>query len=299
MESFSKKKLKIVNRKNGVSQSKFDKLTEVLMSFHLIPFFDKKELKEVGMVNVRLYNSFIRFFDRTINTLIEKYNVKADKEYDKENYYEQQNDKGHYIKLSLDNIEHSVLFSAFDWTWSKDLKYWEKIPIKNSLFSKNIYHLIRVCYIDINVKVTHLFRGKYKLYIRHCVCLLSENSIKVSIFLDDNLINEFTYPSISKINNCNKIHRGQEQEKQEKYERRFHNDIIRPFHRRRIKLRCDNPRRCGETEVLEEYIMDFDIPSDEGIENNIGHVLKICFDHNNGNWKTEWFIDAIVIRKIV
>ena len=296
MESIKENKLKLITRKNGLKESKFDKLKEVLMSFNLMPFFDKKELKEVGMVNVRLYNSFIRFFDRTINNLIEKYNIKIDKQYDKENYYEQQNDKGHFIKFSLDNIEHLILFSAFDWTWSNDPRYWEKIPIKNALFSKNIYHLIQVCYIDINLNTTHLFKGKYKLYIRHCVCLLRESSIKVSIFLDNNLINEFTYPSINQINNCNKIHRGQEQGN-------FNNglvrlDVIRHFHSR-IRLRCDNPKKNGETEVLEEFIMDLDINNDDEIDDKIGHELKIRFDHNNGNWKNDWYLDAIVIRKVV
>ena len=296
MESIKDNKLKLIIRKNGLNESKFDKLSEVLMSFHLMTFFNEKELKEVGKVNVRFYNSFVRFFDRTINNLIEKYNLKVDKEYDKENYYEQQNDKGHLIKFSLNNIEHLILFSDFEWTWSKDLNYWEKIPIKNSLFSKNIYHLIKVCYIDINLKMTYLFKGQYKLYIRHCVCLLSENSIKISVFLDNNLINELTYPSINQINKCNKTHCGQNQENFK--EKRHNFGIMRPFNRR-LKVKRLNRKKCGETEVLEEYIMDLDINNDDGIDGNIGHVLKICFDHNNGDWKRDWFIDAIIIRKIL
>ena len=83
----------------------------LLLSYCLFPFFNLKEAKEIGKVNVKFYNSFVRYYDRILTPFINKYNVKMENEYKPNEIYEQKDDKGHFIKLGLLNLEHYLLFS--------------------------------------------------------------------------------------------------------------------------------------------------------------------------------------------
>ena len=81
----------------------FKKLTDVLMSFHLLPFFTAREAKELGKINTKFYNSFVRYYERISDNLIKKYNVIMEKDYDRNTLYEQKDDKGHFIKVNFFN----------------------------------------------------------------------------------------------------------------------------------------------------------------------------------------------------
>ena len=44
-------------------------------------------------------------------------------------------------------------------------------------------------------------------------------------------------------------------------------------------------------------ITEIDIPYDEKIDKDKGHIITVRFDHNNSNWKQGWMIDAFILEK--
>ena len=158
---FSLKQFKPFKIKENKVKKYFDKMNDVLISFNLLTFFEIKEVKNFGKVNIKFYNAFVRYYERACDSLINKYNIKIKNNYIPNDIYEQKDDKGHFIKLSFFNLEHYLLFSYYDWAWKNTNKYWEKITPKNSILNKDIYHLKSVCYIDISGNMTHIYQGKY------------------------------------------------------------------------------------------------------------------------------------------
>ena len=321
--------LKEIKQVENTKKKEFDKLTDVLLSYCLFPFFKIKEAKEIGKVNSKFYNSFVRYYDRICIPFINKYNVKIENEYKPNEIYEQKDDKGHFIKLSLLNLEHYLLFSYFDWAWKNDEKYWDTITPKNSILNKNISHLIRVCWLDVNGSISHIFNGKYKLYLNHCVCKLLENRLKMTVLLDNVPIQEFKYPSKEQLDKCHNLHldKNEEEKKEEdkkeedkkeedkkeedkkkgeeKEEKGFakinlpHLGLMRnPLFRigggirkvKRVEYNKDNS-------LQKEFIMDLNVNYDEQLDNSSGHVLTVKFDHVEGSWKNGWLIDAVILER--
>ena len=166
--------LKPLTNNENLKRQKINKLTDVLISYNIMPFFKVREAKELGKINKRIYNAFVRYYLRIRDSLINKYNINIENEddYDPNKIYEQKDDKGHFIRLNYSNLEHYLLFSYFKWTWQDNDQYWDKIKPKNSILGKDICHLKTVCWIDINATMTHVYSGKYKLFLNHCVCNL-------------------------------------------------------------------------------------------------------------------------------
>ena len=196
-KKYYKLSLKQLKKNENIKKEKFNKITDVLMSYHLIPFFKIREAKDLGKLNKKFYNAFVRYYSRICDSYINKYNIKIEneEEYEPNKIYEQKDDKGHFIKLSFFNQEHYLLFSYFNWAWKDNNGYWDKISSKNSLLNKEIYNLKKVCWVDVNANMSHIYCGKYKLYLNHCVCNLDENKLKITIFIDDVPLKEFLYPS--------------------------------------------------------------------------------------------------------
>ena len=325
-------KLKPMPRIENKEKIKFSKLTDVLMSYNLIPYFTIKEAKEFGKINTRFYNSFIRYYERIADDLIEKYNIKNEENYNPNEIYEQKDDRGHFIKVNFSNLTHYLIFSYFDWTWKNDDRYWETITPKNSILNKNISHLKTVCWVDVNATMTHLFQGKYKLYLNHCVCNLSRNTMNMKVLLDGLSLLEILYPSNEQINNCRNAHEDKEEEdkkeenkkeedkkkedkkeEDKKEEHAISDNLNGPVGMiggglrlglRRIPYRgigIRRPVRKGynkDKSLHKEYIMDIDVNYDKNLDNGVGHELIIRFDHANGNWKNDWLIDGIILEKI-
>jgi ribosomal protein L12E/L44/L45/RPP1/RPP2 len=324
---------KIESKKNVLSLKKikidekeekrfFKKLTDVLMSFQLLPFFTAIEAKELGKINTKFYNSFVRYYERISDNLIKKYNVIMENDYDRNTLYEQKNDGGHFIKLNFSNLTHYLIFSYYGWAWKDDNRYWEKITPKNSILNKDIYKLKTVCYIDINAKMTHIYQGKYKLYLNHCVCDLDENKIKMIVSLDGIQLQEFIYPSKEQKDRCRGVHEEKKDDKKgedkkednkkeddkKEEEKKVHNGnqsnmmAIRPFGlRNRLflgKRLIDKKEYNKDNSLFKEYIMDISVNFDENVDNGIGHEFSITFQHKEGSWKRNWLIDAVILEKI-
>ena len=132
--------LKPIKRDENKKKIYFDKMIDYLMIFNLFPYFNMKEAKELGKINIRFYKCFVQFYERAYPELIKKYNIILEnlKDYEPLQIYEQKNDKGHFIKLGFFNIEHFSIFSYNDWTWKNDTRYWNKITPKNSIL--NIFY---------------------------------------------------------------------------------------------------------------------------------------------------------------
>ena len=300
---------------------KFDKLTDVLLSHYLFPFFKMKEAKEIGKVNSKFYNSFVRYYDRIYVPIISKYNVKIENEYKPNEIYEQKDDKGHFIKLSLLNLEHYLIFSYFDWTWKNDTRYWDTITPKNSILNKNISHLIRVCWVNVKGSISHIFNGKYKLYLNHCVCRLFENRFKMTVLLDNVPIQEFKYPSKEQLDNCHNLHtdKNEEDKKEEDKKEEDKKDGDKKDEKDMVKVDMPHLRlmrfprlRIGggirkvkrveynkDNSLQKEFIMELNVNYDEKLDNSSGHVLTVKFDHVENSWKNGWLIDAVILEKIV
>ena len=209
--------LKQIKKNENEKNNKFNKITDVLMSYHLIPFFKIREAKDLGKLNQKLYNAFVRYYSRICDSYINKYNIQIENEdeYEPNKIYEQKDDKGHFIKLSFFNQEHYLLFSYFNWAWQNKLEYWGKLTSKNSLLNKDIFYLKRVCWVDVNANMSHIYSGKYKVYLNHCVCNFEENKLKLNIIIDGVPFEEFLYPSKQQIKTCRENHSDKKEDKKD------------------------------------------------------------------------------------
>ena len=284
---------KVENGKN------FQKLSEVLISYSIFPFFTIKEAKEIGKSDSKLYNAFVRYYKRSWDSFKNKYNVKYEGDCKPNEIYEQKDEQGHFIKLSFFNLEHYLLFSSFKWTWSDHPEYWEKITPKNSLFSKDIYRLKTVCWVDVKAHMTHLFEGKYKLYLSHCVCKLKANILKMTVLLDGVPLQEFPYPSQELLEKCHEAHivkiEGENNSEEAKV------PLTRPlFGLRRgpfMRIR-PGPRTIynQDNSLKRDFIMDINVVYDKVRDNGSGHELTVSFDHTEGSWKEGWLIDGVILE---
>ena len=82
---------------------KFQKLTDVLIAYNILPFFTIKEAREIGKSDSKLYNAFVRYFKRNWESFKNKYNIKYEGDCKPNGIYEQKDDQGHFIKLSYHN----------------------------------------------------------------------------------------------------------------------------------------------------------------------------------------------------
>ena len=316
--------LKPLKNSENEKKEKINKLTDVLISYNIMPFLKLDEAKESGKINKRVYNAFVRYYLRIRDSLISKYNkynIKLENEddYNPKEIYEQKDDKGHFIRLGYNNLEHYLLFSYFKWTW-QDSEYWDRIKPKNSILGKDICHLKTVCLVDVNASMTHVYSGKYKLYLNHCVCNLKENMLKMTILIDGVPLKEFIYPSREQVNVCREVHsdKNEEDKKEEdkkdedikeedKIEENNPNlDVIRPIRRGLIRgpflgIR-GNPRvnvtYNKQNSLNKIYIMDVDIIYDDKIDSTNGHEITVKFDHTELSWKNGWLIDAVILESL-
>ena len=337
----AKKKYKLIikNVKLPIKENKkyFEKIPELLISYNIFPFFNINEAKELGKINQIFKNGFKRNYDEQCDLLTNKYNIKLEKEYEPYEIYEQKDDKGHFIKLSFNKIEHYLLFSYFKWTWQEDERYWDKIKPKNSLFDKEICHLKSVCWVDVNANMSHVFNGKYKLYLNHCVCKLAKNMLKMTVLIDNVPLQEFKYPSDEQVNKCRTAHSDKKEEDKKEEDKKEENkkeedkkeedkkdenknmdinlidNVIQPHLigiRNRFGIRgpflrvnrgirrYQNITYNKDNELLKDFIMDIDILYDDKLDNGNGHEIKVKFDHVEGSWKEGWLIDAVILEKV-
>ena len=272
----------------------FNKLTDVLISFNLFPFFENKELKELAKVNIKFYNAFVRFYERYKDSNYILYNVKIYPNNNQNNIYEIKDEKGHFIKLSFLNIEHYLIFSYLEWTWKNNERYWYKITPINSLFNKDIYKLRSVTWIDLNGTLSYIFYGKYKLYLNHCVCNLEENKFKMIILLDGIKLEEFIYPSRTQVNRCRSIHNNNNDNESKSRPLLKGGKFRYPRTSKYSKQIDYNP----ENKLNKDFIMDINVVYDEKMDNNSGHSLTIKFEKRDDSWKVGWLIDGVIVEKI-
>ena len=292
-------KLKPKKSEENSKNKYFDKITDVLISFNLFPFFDKNEVKNCGCLNIKFYNAFMRFCENRFDSIKKIYNIKNENQYiNLDELYEQKDDKGHYIKLGVFTLEHYSLFAENDWTWQKDERYWHKIEAKNSILNKQICELIQVCWVDTNQTITHVFYGKYKLYLNHCVCNLNKLMLKLIVFLEDIQIFETKYPSEELKDNCRKRHEKKEEDKKEDNKNNVGSN------RRFLGFRGFRPLRTHykvelkEKRVDKDFITEIDVPFDRKLDKNDGHKITVKFEHAEGSWKSGWMIDGFILEKI-
>ena len=72
----------------------------------------------------------------------------------------------------------------------------------NSLIGEKLVKLILVCWIGINIQMSKIQKGKYKLYIRYGVFKFSEEKLKLIIKLNDQIIYNEKYPKKYMIDDC-------------------------------------------------------------------------------------------------
>ena len=266
----------------------FKKLSNNIISFKLFPFLEKSETKEFGKINRRFHNCFAHFYETLMSNLFAKYNLKLEKKFKPDNFNEQKDDNGHFVKINFKEEEHYLLFAYNEWTHRNDSKYWEIITPKNSLLNKDIYHLKTVSWIDVNSKMSHIFNGKYKLYISHCVCNLAENKLKMTVFLDGIPLQEFVYPSRTQVNKCRSVH-GNGDVSQEEEGRRRH--LFRPG-RNAVKTNYNKDNKLNK-----DFIMEISINYNENLDKSIGHEISVKFEQSDGSWKENWLIDGVILEK--
>ena len=289
-------KLKPKKIKENPHNKYFNKITDVLLSFNLFPFLKESEALTCGKLDTKFYNAFIRFCENRYSSLNKLYNININNQCINQNeLYEQKDDKGHYIKLGIFSVEHYSLFGENNWTWKEDRRYWNKIKAKNSILNKEIYDLNMVCWVDVNQTMTHVFYGKYKLYLNHCICNLTKLMLKLTVFLDDISIFETKYPSQEQKNKCRERHSLKDEDKKEGYiemKRGGFRGIRLPINSRyRVEFK--------EKRLDKDFITEIEIPYNDKIDNGKGHKVTVRFDHVEGSWKHGWMIDAFILEKII
>ena len=295
-------KLKPVKVKENFEYKYFNKLTDVLISYNLFPFFNENEVKTCGRLDIKFYNAFIRFCEDRYNSihLLYNININNDQCVDQNELYEQKDDKGHYIKLGIFSVEHYSLFAESNWTWKNDKRYWDKIAAKNTILNKEIYNLIMVCWLDVNQTITHVFYGKYKLYLNHCICNLQKEYLKLTVLLDKIPIYETKYPSKEQKDKCRERHALKEEDIKDNNRgtlgRRRGNMRFRGL---MLPFRSQYKVQFKEKRVDKDFITDIEIPYDEKIDNDKGHTITVRFDHVEGSWKQGWMIDGFILEKIL
>ena len=290
-------KLKEKKEKEYLEKKYFNNLTEVLISFHLFPFFSETEAFDFGTIDIKFYNSFMRFCQRRFENRIPLYNIDLkNQEFITQNdIYQQKDDKGHYLKFGIFSIEHYCLFAENKWTWQEDKRYWEKITAKNTILNKDIFSLIYVCWVDVNQTITHIFYGKYKLYLNHCVCNLNTLLLKLTVYLDNEPIFETKYPSKEQKDKCRERHaKSMEEDNNNKNKGRM--GLFRGL---RLPLKDQYKVELKEKKVDKDFITIIDIPYNKIKDNDEGHCVTVRFDHVEGSWKKGWLIDAFILEKIL
>lgn len=279
----------------------------------------------MAKVNIFFYNSFVRFYETEIEFLLNKYNIELQENnkeknennenliitnYNKSKYYKQKNDLGHFIKLGINTIEHIILFRNYDWAWKNDTRYWEEVECEGSLMNKKVWHLKQVWWIEMNFNITHIYKGKYQIFLRHCVCYTNPPlSCKIKIFLDEENIYENSYPLQTQIERCKQNHgRNNTNNNNNNDNNSQKGEMTRRT--RPLMLRGRGPSLRGgfivtrnnnfdgKHKLYNELLTEINVPNDNGINLDVGHVIKLSINHANDSCKQNWLIDGLLIKKI-
>ena len=226
-------KIKFFKSKTFNKTSTFSKKinNNIFINF-LMPFLSIEDYKELIKVDKYFYNNIIQYFNsylKYINDLKNMYKLKIysneidlsiESTINNNRFYKCLLDNAHYIKFLHSGIEHIYIFEEDDWAWKDDSRYWIIQKNDNSLIGEKLVKLISVCWIDINIQMSKIPKGKYKLYIRHGVFKFSEEKLKLIIKLNGQIIYDEKYIKKYMIDDC-KLN-----EMEGKIENSFITDII-------------------------------------------------------------------------
>ena len=287
------------NQKPSIFSIKMNK--NIFNSF-ILPFFSINDYKELIKVNKYFYNSIITKNIEWINYLndlkidynLEIPNNKIDfcKESAIKNqrYYKCNFDKSHYIKFVSSGIEHISTFDKENWTWKNDKRYWKSIKSNESLFDEEILSLIEVCWVDVNITMSKIFKGKYKLYIRHDVTNTRDNNLILIINVNDEEIYKEKYPQKYMRDECKIPDEGKNENIEMINDNEKNNQNENKF------LKIDRFNRFMKIHRLKEkgriansFLIDINLLKEEN------NKISLKFQHTNDNWKTNWDLDAIIL----
>jgi len=227
--------IKLFKEKNIKSKSNFSKkINKNIFVNILMPFLSIEDYKELIKVDKYFFNNIGQYFNsylKYLKKLKERYDLlivsnELDLSFELANknkrFYKCQIDNSHYIKFTNSNIEHICIFEDEDWAWKDDSRYWMTKNNENSLIGEKIIKLKSVCWIDINVKMSKIPKGNYKLYIRHGVYKFQEEKLKLIIKLNEQIIYDEKYPKKNMIDEC----KNADGDTQGKIENSFLTDVI-------------------------------------------------------------------------
>ena len=281
------------------------KLNKNIFKNLILPFFSINDYKELIKVNKFFYNciitkniEWIKYLnDLKINYDLEIPNNKIDfcKESALKNkrYYKCNFDKSHYIKIISSGIEHISTFDKEDWTWKNDKRYWKSIKSNESLFDEEILSLIEVCWVDVNIKMSKIYKGKYKLYIRHDVINMRDNNLILIIKVNEEEIYREKYPQNYMRDDCKKTEEGKndniEMVKDNEKNNQNENKILKinRFNRFMKIHRLQNRKEIGK--IANSFLIDINLLKEEN------NTISLKFKHANDNWKSNWDLDAIIL----
>ena len=279
------------------------KMNKNIFNNIFLPFLSINDYKEIIKVNKFFYNNIViknikwinYLNDLKINYDLEIPNNKIDfcKESAIKNqrYYKCHFDKSHYIKFLSSGIEHISTFDKENWTWKNDKRYWKLIKSNESLFDEEIASLIEVCWVDVNITMSKIFKGKYKLYIRHGVFNISDDSLILIIKVNDKEIYKEKYPQKYMRDDCKITNKeGNNENNENKDDKQNHqNENVRiiGFNRfMRFPNRIQNKKERGK--IANSFLIDINLLNDE-------NKITLKFEHTNNNWKNNWDLDAIIL----
>ena len=328
-----KQYLKKIERISTAPHNNFNLIGTNIISNILFPFLTYNEIKELKKINILFYNSFIdyiSFWFNDLNNILNEYKISSPsivktiskiEAIDKKIKFKCPYDKCHYIEFDKKGINHIGLFKDEEWSWKNDGRYYKTKLYNNSFFGDETPYLISVCWVDVNLTMTHIKEGNYKLYINHSVYELNNECMKLNIFLDGKEIFYSLYPTQSMIdNNLNYIKNNHEDNKNENQEDKKKEDenkedekieekkelnisnnyrsYRRPlFYRKRNEYNSQpSPPKIEYKNLLyKELIVNFEIKDDDIKNKEEGHKIEIKFFHNNSLWKNKWGIDSVYL----
>lgn len=258
--------------------NKFVSLSKYLTQY-MLPFFDYKELYEVGKTNIFLMNNVIEYlgtnktWPEEVRKLKSKYNFKIyqnqvdlsliEAKTKKRRYkFPQEENQGiNYLQFDVDGDRYISIAGSFSWAHSNNPSYWIKQKVEGSYEKdQEVYYLSSVCWINTNFSFYHVNpNNNYKLYINEYFNKRRgfSNKLYLNIKLGENkIIYHELFPS-PVIYNAN----------------------------------------SGEKEnahLKEDFICFIKKEDFDNVEkdNNGDCFVKIEFVHVNLDWKGGWFIDG-------
>ena len=189
----------------------------------MLSFLNFDDIIKVGKINIRLRNSVKEYFsqirknwEQILMYIEKKYNLNIPEinEYNnlddilfKKNYFAIKDHMENVLQFKSDfKPIFYGLFNKVTWAWVNDNSYYTQNLCQNSTLGETRI-LKEVFWIDCKLNLHNIPMGNYSLKIRHTFNSLTEETLKLEVFVENNEIYSTLYPTKAFLEENEKINR--------------------------------------------------------------------------------------------